>query len=101
MKREKYCIHSQSFVGIQDSNEAKILSILEALRIFCSLYQQLLILESDSSNAISWVTSFNFPWTLQIYFNEIRHLASRSQVSFQHISKQGVDRSCNLDAYVM
>lgn len=72
-------------VGIQDSNEAKILAILEALHIFYSLYQQLLIVESDSSNAISWVTSFNCPLKLQIYFNEIRHLASWSQVSFQHI----------------
>lgn len=49
---------------------------------------------------------------MQFYFNEIHHLASLSRVSFKHISrtassmadclsKQGVDRSCNLSAHVM
>ena len=69
-------------------------------------------MESDSSNAISWVNSFKDPWKMQFYFKEICHLSSKSQVSFHHISrstngfvdclaKQGVERSCNLSAFVM
>lgn len=99
-------------VEIKDSNEAELLAILEALHIFNTLYQNLLIVERDSSNAISWVNSFFGPWKMQFYLNEIRLLASPSPVSFQHISrsansmaaclaKQGVDHSCNLSASIL
>ena len=41
-------------VGIKDSSEAKVLVILEALRIYYSFYYHNLIMESDLVNAISW-----------------------------------------------
>ena len=44
------------FVGVSESNEAEVLSILEALKIFYSTFKETLIVESDSSNAISWVS---------------------------------------------
>ena len=43
-------------VGIKESNEAEVLAILEALRIFSSTFKESLIVESDSSNAIRWVS---------------------------------------------
>lgn len=61
-------------VGIKDSNKAKVLSILEALHIYCIAYQQSLIVESDLRVKYSIG-----PWKMQFYFNEIRLLASRSQ----------------------
>lgn len=87
---------------IKDSNEIKVLVILEALCIYFTSYQHSLIVVSGSFNAISWVKSFQGPWKMQFLFNKIHRLASLSQVSFQHISrstngmtdslaKQGVD----------
>ena len=67
--------------------------------------------ESDSLNAISWVSSSTtFPCYLQFYVNEIRALSSMIQVVFQHVgrsangfadslAKQGVDRSSDLVAF--
>lgn len=43
-------------VWIRDSNEAEVLAILEALRIFSRSFQGSLIVESDSSKAILWVS---------------------------------------------
>lgn len=44
-----------SFVGVKDSNEAEILAILEALRLFRVLFRQPLIVESDYSlNALGF-----------------------------------------------
>lgn len=37
-------------VGVKDSNEAKVLNILEAFGIYVSVYHAKLIVESDSSN---------------------------------------------------
>ena len=43
-------------VGICDSNEAEVLAILEALRCFSRNILGDLIVESDSSNAITWTS---------------------------------------------
>lgn len=56
-------------VGIRYSNEAEVLVILEALRIFCPTYQQHLIVESNSLNVVSWVNSFKRPWKMQFYLD--------------------------------
>lgn len=42
-------------IGIRDSNMAEVLAILEAIRIYFNLFLKSLIIESDSSNAISRV----------------------------------------------
>ena len=42
------------YIGIKDSNEAEVLAILEALRIFVSNNFHSIVVESDSLNAISW-----------------------------------------------
>lgn len=44
-----------SGVEIGDLTKAEVLMVLEALRLF-SVLQESLIVESDSSNAISWVS---------------------------------------------
>ena len=54
-------------VGIKDSNEAKVLAILEAPRIYRSSYNQALIVESDSANAITWMKAFRGPWKIQFF----------------------------------
>eukprot|EP00268_Persea_americana_P021089 TRINITY_DN21101_c0_g1_i1.p1 TRINITY_DN21101_c0_g1~~TRINITY_DN21101_c0_g1_i1.p1 ORF type:complete len:199 (+),score=31.91 TRINITY_DN21101_c0_g1_i1:157-753(+) len=98
------CLFSKS-VGVRDSNEAEVLAILEALRILSSSFQGCLIVESDSSNGISWVArSMVKPWKFQIFLNGIKGLASSLSVVFSHVirsanglvdslAKQGVQRS--------
>ena len=44
-------------VGVRDSNEAEVLAILEAFWCFSRLFHYELIIESDSSNAIAWVSN--------------------------------------------
>lgn len=39
-------------IGVWDSNEAEVMSILEALRIFSHSFKGSLIVESDSSNVV-------------------------------------------------
>ena len=63
-------------VGTKDSNEAEVLEILEALRIFHISFYHYLIVESDSPNAISSVKSWRGPWKMQSLFNETSHLIS-------------------------
>lgn len=46
-----------SFIGVKDLNEAEILAILEAIRLFNVSFWQPLIMESDSLNTISWVSN--------------------------------------------
>lgn len=59
---------------------------LKALRIFARLFHNRVIMESDSSNAVSWVTLNKAkPWKLQFCFNEIMTLASRLCVEFHHM----------------
>ena len=73
-------------VGIKESNEAKVLAILEALRIFSFTLKENLIVESDSSNAIRWASKAERgPWRLQYYFNEIKALSFSIKVSLSHI----------------
>lgn len=49
-------------VGHMESNEAEVVAILEVLRIFASSsFQELLIVDSDSLNAITWVLPAKFP----------------------------------------
>ena len=101
-------------VGTMESNEAEVLAILEVVRIFASSsFNSRLEVESDSLNAISWVSSSAvIPWRFQFYLNEIRALASSIQVKFRHVgrsangfanllAKQGVDRSSNSVAFIL
>ena len=67
--------------------------------------QQILMVESDLSNAIGWVSSpLSAPWRLQFHLNVIKFLASWLQVEFKSVgrsvnafadslAKQGVDRA--------
>lgn len=54
-KEEVLCLFSKG-VGVKDCNEAEVLTILEALRIFPHSFYERLIVDSDSSNATSWMT---------------------------------------------
>ena len=45
------------YVGVCDFNEAEVLAILEALRCFSRSFQGDLMMESDSSNTIAWVSN--------------------------------------------
>lgn len=68
-------------------------------------YNGKVIVESDSRNAVSYVSSLETaPWTFQFHLNEIKSLSSLIQVEFQHVgrpanafadylAKQVVDRS--------
>ena len=73
-------------MGIKDCNEAEVMAVLEALRIYHTLFQHFLIVERDSARAISWVESLRGPWKTQFLLNEIRHLISDTQVTF-HINR--------------
>lgn len=56
MKGVVLCMFSKHD-GVQDSIEAVVMLILKALWIFSSSYEDNLIIESDSSNVISWMAS--------------------------------------------
>lgn len=72
-------------VRIRDSNEAKVLAILEVLRIFSRSSRGRLFVESDSFNAISSVThDKSNPWKLWFCFNEIKILVSQIHMKFCH-----------------
>ena len=72
-------------MDICDSNEAKVLAILEAFRCFSRSSQGDLIMESGCSNDIAWVSNQkSFPWKLQFIFNEIRVVSTNINVVFQH-----------------
>lgn len=47
---------SSKFIEIRNSNETKILAILEAMKMYASLFQVSLLVERDSSNAILWAS---------------------------------------------
>lgn len=75
-----------SYIGGKDSNEAKVLAILEALRLFRVSFQPHLIVESKSFNVISWVSNSAIgPWKFYLYFNEIKFLSLEIGVEFRHI----------------
>lgn len=67
-------------VGIKDSNEAEVLVILEALRIYHPFCHHYLIVESDSANAIFWVKALKGPWKMQFFFNENSLLVSELHI---------------------
>lgn len=72
-----------NFVGVCDSNEAEVSAILEFLRFFSRNFNGGLILKSDSSNVIAWVSNWKAnPWKFQFHFNEIRTLSSIINVFF-------------------
>lgn len=53
-------------------NEAEVLAILEALQCYSRTLHGSLIMESDSSIVIAWVSNQKVnPWKFQILFNEI------------------------------
>lgn len=78
-------------VGCMESNVDEVVTILEALHSFVSAcFLALLVVERDSLNAISWVSSFTmFPWRYQFNFNEIKYLSSLLHVKFQHMARLG------------
>lgn len=55
----KFCSCFLSMWVLKNSNEAEGMTILEALKIFSHSTQDSSIVENDSSNAISWVTSLD------------------------------------------
>lgn len=73
-------------MGYMDSNEGEVVAILEAIQIYnSSSLQSKLVLESDSLNAMSWLTSVDkTPQRFQFCFKEIRALSLSIQVEFQH-----------------
>ena len=52
----KVLIMFSKYVDVCDPDEADVLAIFEGLRLFLSRYGDTLIMESDSSNAIAWVS---------------------------------------------
>lgn len=85
-----------------------MLAILEALRLFLQSFHGSLVVESDSTNAITRVSQIACkPWKFHFCFNEIKFLVSCIQVVFRHVirssngvvdvlAKQGIDRSVSL-----
>lgn len=72
--------------GMKGSNEAEVLTILETLCIFWPLFHSRVTIESDSSDAISWVSSSSVgPWRFCFHLVEIKFLSSLSQVAFKHL----------------
>lgn len=70
-------------IGVRDSNEAEVLAILKAMRIFSSSFQGCLIMESDSSSSMSWVShTESRPWKLHSCFNKIMSFFLDSMRSF-------------------
>lgn len=47
-------------IGVEDCNKEKVLAILHALWIFLASFEDMLIVDSDSSNVISLVRSRRF-----------------------------------------
>lgn len=75
-------------VGIKDSNEAEILSILRALTIWKDFGGGNLVIEGDSTNAFKWaIGSKRPPWRLNNVVREVRVLASELGVSFAQVRR--------------
>lgn len=72
-----------SSIEVKDSNEAEVLAILEALRLFRVSFRQPLIVDSDFLDAFFWVkNSATGPWKFH-FFPEIKFLSS-DLVEFRH-----------------
>lgn len=50
------CFEDTWIVDVKESNETEVLAILEVVRIFSQSIQGMLIVESDSSNAMSCIS---------------------------------------------
>lgn len=58
-------------IGVQDSNEAKMVAILEALHMFVDVYNVKLIVKSDSCNAFGWISvPFHSQWDQVFVFDD-------------------------------
>lgn len=70
-------------MGVKESNEAKVLAILEALWLFSRSFQAKLIVESDSSNMVKWASHIDSgPWSFFFFSSEIKELSSDLDVVF-------------------
>lgn len=62
-------------VGVKDSNEAEIFAIAFALELSLQqewMKQKVIIVESDSKNALAWINKKEeCPWKLRFYCNKI------------------------------
>lgn len=57
-------------MGVKESNEAEVLAIFEALRLFSRSFQAKLIVESDSSNTVKWASHVDSrPWRFFFFFS--------------------------------
>lgn len=99
-------------VELKESNEAKVMAILEAFRLFISSFQAGLIIESDSSNSIGWISSYEGHWKFHFLLSDIKFMSSQGLVEFKHVGrlanvmvdslgKQGVDKVVPLIAYTI
>lgn len=97
-------------VGVKESNKTEVMAILEVLQLFFS-FPDRLIVESDSSNTISWISFMEGPWRFHFLFSEIKFLSSLGLVESKHgvrlansmadaLAKQGVDRSIPFIAFI-
>lgn len=95
--------------GVKESNKTEVMAILEAPVIL--LFPDRLIVESDSSNTLSWISSIEGPWRFHFLFSEIKFLSSADLVESKHgvrlansmadaLAKQGVDRSIPFIAFI-
>ena len=70
-------------VGNKDSNKADVIAILEALKVFVQLFRVSSVVESDSANAIHWVSNLDgSPWKFHFLLSKIKALSSSGAVSF-------------------
>ena len=103
--------------GSADSNMSELFTIRKALQILSlkvELHNVNVIIESDSSNAVSWVSNseVNYPWEFHYVQSLIDNLkATLHNVSFVHtmrennfmadtLAKQGVYRDCDFIAWL-
>lgn len=70
-------------VGSKESNEAEVVAMLEALRIFSGSFQGKLIVKSNSVNVMAWVSQHGAnSWRLQFHLHEIKAFSSCLDVVF-------------------
>lgn len=93
-------------------NETEVLEILGSLDCFSLHFVKILLVGSDSSNVISWISSNKNRWRFHFLFAEIKSLSSHGYVKLKHVkrlantmadslAKQGVHRVISLIAYTM
>lgn len=75
-------------VGLMESNEAEILTTLEALQTFVSHFQGNLVVKSDSLNVSYWASSsIASPWWFHFYLTEIKSSSLLTHVEFKHVGR--------------